>query len=230
MVKKPKVCVIDENSNVKLGWEQSLGSQASLFFFRDHLEFFDRLSRDPNFSLDFQCIIIGKIYPHLNNFDILESDAIERIRSLTKSPLFLNWQGYISKEELERRFDGKIFHRYGVKWHTLRLRIQRLSSRKEVSIRPMTIAQPSNKKIRQLSRLQRCQELLKVMAARADGVYKDKIEFYAYHDQEMGVQLLEALYNRLLTQKERPTGCPSRYINSSPVIAARILQETLAYH
>jgi hypothetical protein len=65
------------------------------------------------------------------------------------------------------------------------------------------------------------------MARKATGPHKEKIEYYAYQDQKTGVQLLEAIYNRLLTDKDRPTTCPSKYINSSPVIAQRILHETL---
>ena len=226
MVKKPRVCVVDENVGVKAGWEQSLGHQATLHFFRDYEQLLEHAKADASFLPALQCVILGKLYPHLPVPDLLATDCLERLRMIAKVPLFLNWQGYVPKEELERRFDGKIFHRYGVKWHTLRLRIQRLSSKKDVSLRPMSVRQPG-KKFRQLSKMQRCQELLKAMATKANGAHRDRIHFYAFHDHENGIALLEALYNRLITHKERPEGCPSRYINSSPVIAAKILQETL---
>ena len=41
------------------------------------------------------------------------------------------------------------------------------------------------------------------------------------------MRLLEAIYNKLLTDKDRPATCPSRYINSSLVIAQRMLHEAL---
>ena len=78
-----------------------------------------------------------------------------------------------------------------------------------------------------ISKPERCSELLKLMARRATGVHKNKIEHYAYQDQKSGLNLLEAIYQRLLTDKDRPMSCPSKYINSSPIIAQRILRETL---
>jgi hypothetical protein len=224
MMEKPKVCVIDENVSVKTGWEKSLSHHASLDFFRDHTELMTLVDKDKGLIPSYSCIIMGRLYPHIN-LDIVNCSIPESIRGVATGPLFLNWQGYVSKEELEKKFDGKIFHRYGIKWHTLRLRIQRLEKKKN----PTIIAPPPPETFRdnQISKVQRCKDLLMMMASHAAGSHREKIEFYAQHDHETGVKLLEAIYHRLLVSKERPMGCPSRYINSSPIIAARILRDAL---
>ncbi len=221
----PSVCVVDENQRVELGWRKSLGKQAVLYFYRDHFELFAHAKKDETLYKKFDCIIMGRLFPHIT-FDLIKSNVPETISAQSPAPIFLNWQGYVPKEELDKKFDGKIFHRYGIKWHTLRLRIQRLQ-RKNDQILPAMIQKTSFKEARKLSKLQKCQNLLRVMAEKAQGPHKDKIRFYATHDQITGIQLLEVLYNELITNKNRPMTCPSRYINSSPVIAAKILQETL---
>ncbi len=224
MSDKPRVCVIDENLLVKVGWERSLGHHADLFFYRDHRPLLEDAAKDALLIPSFQCIIIGRVYPHIS-LDIVNSDIPEKIRKIATGPVFLNWQGYVAKGDLEKNFDGKIFHRYGIKWHTLRLRIQRVERKKNSfeQIHP-----PTKLKANILvSRSQKCRELLKSMASRAEGMHRRKIEFLAKSDPETGIKLLEAIYNKLLVDKNRPSNCPSRYINSSPVIAARILREVL---
>src|SRR5690606_15642524 len=141
-------------------------------------------------------------------------------------PLFLNWQGYIDKKDLIPNFDGKIFQKYGVKWHTLRLRIQRLNKqKKDLSLTSNAVPVKIDRQLA-MSKAEKCQELLKNMAKRADGSHRFFIETCASQNLNQGIELLEAIYSRLITFKDRPETCPSRYINSSPVIAARILQQT----
>ncbi len=224
MSDKPRVCVIDENLLVKVGWERSLGHHADLFFYRDHRPLLEEAAKDPTLIPSFHCIIVGRIYPHIN-VDIVNSEVPDKIRKQAMGPVFLNWQGYVSKGDLDRSFDGKIFHRYGIKWHTLRLRIQRVERKKGSfdHVHPTTKQRASVL----ISRSQKCCELLKTMASRADGQHRRKIEMMASSDPETGIKLLEAIYNKLLVDKNRPANCPSRYINSSPVIAARILREVL---
>ena len=146
--------------------------------------------------------------------------------------ILLNWQGYVTKDEVNSKFDGKLFHRYGVKWQTLRLRIQKFEknqrmTRKLPPSKEFKITEKQRQQVSSISRPDKCGEILKSMAKKATGPHREKIEFYAYHDRKTGVKLLEAIYNRLLTDKNRPETCPSWYINSSPVIAQRILKEAL---
>ncbi len=221
---KPRVCVIDENSLVKVGWERSLGHHADLYFYRDHRGLFEDAETDPLLIPSFHVIIVGRMYPHIN-LDIVNSDIPESLRKIATGPVFLNWQGYVSKTDLDKNFDGKIFHRYGIKWHTLRLRILRVE-RKKNAFEPARSPLKSRSTLC-VSRSQKCRELLKLMALRAEGQHKKKIEQLAKNDTETGIKLLEAIYNKLLIDKNRPENCPSRYINSSPIIAARILREVL---
>ncbi|MBP6217680.1 MAG: hypothetical protein KA436_03730 [Oligoflexales bacterium] len=231
MSEKPKVCVIDENPSVKFGWEKSLSDQAQLDFYQDHRDLVLKAEKDPSLIPSYACIIVGRLYPHIG-LDIVQSTVPQLLRQSAKGPVFLNWQGYIVKEELEKKFDGKIFHRYGIKWHTLKLRIQRMDKKKKQSQKPFVLPSsqqnlaPVPKQVR-MSKVQRCQSLLKLMASRAEGQHREKIEHYAFHDSKGGVALLEAIYNRLLVDRKGLEGCPSRYINSSPVIAVRILREAL---
>ena len=90
----------------------------------------------------------------------------------------------------------------------------------------VSVVKKSHKAYR-LNKEQRCVEILKTMAHNARGSHREKIESYLAGDQKTGIQLLEAIYNRLITLRDIPQTCPSRYINSSPVIAARILEEAL---
>ena len=235
MKEKPVVCLIDEDENVKTGWAHALGNEAQLVYFQDHLELFNQASRDNNLILSFACIIVGRYFKQIN-IDLVNASVTETLKASGAGPIFLNWQGYITKEEVNAKFDGKLFHRYGVKWQTLRLRIQkfeksrksfRATEKNEVSDKHSGFLE-SNLKYEGVSKPEKCAELLKIMARKAAGAHKEKIEYYAYQDQKLGMQLLEAIYNRLLTDKNRPTTCPSRYINSSPVIAQRILQDALS--
>ncbi len=224
MSEKPRVCIVDENLLVKVGWERSLGHHAELFFYRDHRPLLEDAERDETLIPSFQCIILGRMYPHIG-LDIVHSDIPEQIRKQAGGPVFLNWQGYVTKNDLDTNFDGKIFHRYGIKWHTLRLRIQRVERRKNTVEH---VHLPEKTKVNSyISRSQKCRELLRLMAARAEESHRRKIEYMAKNDPETGIKLLEAIYNKLLVDKNRPSNCPSRYINSSPVIAARILRDVL---
>ncbi len=230
MKQKPNVCLVDEDENVRLGWAKALGSDANLVYFQDHLELSNAIAQDKNLLGSLSCIIMGRYFHHLN-LDVVTNGISENIKNGFRGPLFLNWQGYITKDEVNNKFDGKLFHRYGVKWQTLRLRIQKFEksrkfSRKETFERPFRPAAGSFQ-AKGVSRPERCGELLRSMAKKANGEHGARIEYYALYDQKTGMQLLEAIYNKLLTDKNRPTSCPSRYINSSPVIAQRILHEAL---
>lgn len=225
MDSKQRICVVDENPLVRIGWERSLDSHAELFYYRDPKALFEAADRDPQLIPSFFCLILGRMYPHLG-LDLITTEVPEQLRQQSQAPLFLNWQGFIAKDYLERNFDGKIFHRFGIKWHTLRLRIQRVE---RSQARPSRLCLASHSGPRPMNRTQRCRELLRAMCTRAEGSHRQKIEHYAKHDPMTGIKLLEAIYNRLLIDKNRPTNCPSRYINSSPIIAARILKEVL-YH
>jgi len=231
---KPYVCLLDENPDVRQGWESSLGQDAQLFYFQDHLELFNEAARQKDLIPSFTCVIMGRYFRHIN-LDIVTSNVPDLLREQGAGPIFLNWQGYVTKEEVNVKFDGKLFHRYGVKWQTLRLRVQKfeknlkpfkpvLELKKEI---PVTSSYYSSKPASSISRPDKCVEILKTMAKNADSAHKDKIEFFALKDPYTGMKLLEAIYDRLLTDKNRPENCPSRYINSSPIIAKRLLKEAL---
>lgn len=224
MNEKPRVCVVDENALVKVGWERSLGHHADLYFYKDHCELFEAAEKDPSLIPSFHVMILGRLYPHMS-IDIVNTEIPERLKKLANGPVFLNWQGYVAKSDLEKNFDGKIFHRYGIKWHTLRLRILRVE-RKKHFLEPMRTPMKPRAHAH-VSRSQKCKELLQVMAGKAQGQHRKRIEEFAKHDNVNGIKLLEAIYNKLLVDKNRPSNCPSRYINSSPVIAARILRDVL---
>ncbi|NRA43825.1 MAG: hypothetical protein HRU09_02600 [Oligoflexales bacterium] len=219
----PLVCVVDEDSNVELGWRKSLGRKASLVFFDNPYSLLD--SAYEALLSNASCFILGRIFGKLD-LDIVKTNIPNQVRRKVSAPIFLNWQGYIAKNDLDRFFDGKIFQRYGVKWSTLRQRMQRVGKVQLVDDSHVRVVKKSNQRFF-LSKEQRCLELLKMMACNAQGAHRDKIESYIAHDQNTGIQLLEAIYNRLITLRDIPQTCPSRYINSSPVIAARILEEAL---
>ena len=222
----PLVCVVDEDTNVELGWRKSLGRKASLVFFDNPYSLLD--SAYETMLSNASCFILGRIYGK-HDLDIVKTTIPTQIRRKVSVPIFLNWQGYIAKNDLERFFDGKIFQRYGVKWSTLRQRMQRVGKVQLVDDAHVSVVKKSDQRF-SLSKEQRCLELLKVMARNAQGSHREKIEYYVASDQETGIQLLEAIYNRLITLRDIPRSCPSRYINSSPVIAARILEEALTHN
>ncbi len=95
---RPRVCVVDENPLVKVGWERSLGHHAELVFYRDHRALLEDAVKDPTFLPSFQCIIVGRMYPHLN-LDIVSCEIPLKLRNMAAGPVFLNWQGYVSKAD-----------------------------------------------------------------------------------------------------------------------------------
>jgi hypothetical protein len=232
MKKKPCVCVIDEDPHVGKGWKYSLGNDATLYYFPDHLALFEKAKEDAMLIPSLNCVIMGRYFKAIG-LDVANSDVAEKIKSEGSGPVFLNWQGYIVKEDLNNRFDGKLFHRYGVKWQTLRLRIQKYERSQKFQKRPTVVeTAPAPKpepllETSKVSKPDRCKEVLQAMARRAQGTHRERIEFYMTQDQSSGMELLEAIYDRLVTNKNRPETCPSRYINSSPIIAKRILHEAL---
>lgn len=219
----PLVCVVDEDSNVELGWRRSLGRKATLVFFDNPYSLID--SAYESLISHCSCFILGRIYSKLD-LDIVKTSVPTQIRRKASAPIFLNWQGYIDKSELDRLFDGKIFQRYGVKWSTLRQRMQRVGKVQLVEDLDVAVVKKRSQ-TSYLSKDQRCLELLKTMARNAHGSHRERIEHYAANELSTGIQLLEAIYNRLITSRDIPSTCPSIYINSSPVIAARILEEAL---
>lgn len=230
MKQKPIVCVIDEDEEVFRGWVRSLQSEAEVLCYSDHLSLLRQATYDKSLLATFSCIIIGRFFKK-HNLDIVQSNVPELLRSKCSGPLFINWQGFITKDELSKKFDGKLFHKFGVRWQTLRLRIQKFEKKSiqqkpygDLSIKTKLKKQPNS---RSIPKPERCYALLKAMANNAVGTHRERIEFYANHDPQTGIQLLEAIYSKLVTDKNRPESCPSRYINSSPVIAKRILHETL---
>jgi hypothetical protein len=120
-----------------------------------------------------------------------------------------------------------------VRWQTLRSRMLKVKTRK-VPIKKPVLVEPAAKPVASSSKEaiyhskpQRCQELLKEMSRRAGGRHKERLKFSAESDQKNGIAPLEALYNRLLIAKEMNSNCPSRYINTSPVVAKNILHQAL---
>jgi hypothetical protein len=227
---KPVVCVIDEDERVSIGWRKSIGLDGKLIYFHDYLEFFNTCQIDKEFASSLSCIIIGRHFKSLS-VDVVDSQIPKQIRSLGHWPIFLNWQGYITKEEVNEKFDGKLFHRYGVKWQTLRLRIQKYEKKLKFSQSPskenLVKVYEQKYKEAKFSKPEKCKVLLKNMARNATGLHKKRIENFIMSDMDRGIALLEAIYYRLLANKNRPKGCPSEYINSSPVIAQRMLYDAL---
>ncbi len=231
MKPKPIICLLDENPDVKQGWENTLGQDAQLYYFQDHLSLFNEVAKNKGLISSFTCIVMGRYFRHIN-LDVVTSNVPDLLREQGAGPIFLNWQGYVTKEEVNVKFDGKLFHRYGVKWQTLRLRVQKF----EKSLKPFKPVLELKKEIpidffskptSCISRPDKVLEILQTMARNAESPHREKIEFLAMKDPTNGIKLLEAIYDRLLTDKNRPENCPSRYINSSPIIAKRILKEAL---
>lgn len=230
---KPKVCLIDEDPQVKTGWERALSTEAELNYYQDYRTLFEEVKSKPDLISSFDCVIISRFLAQ-GTLDVFESNVTESLRSHGVGAIFLNWQGYLTKEEISSKFDGRLFNRYGVRWQTLRARIQKIKNKKTPVVDHAVKDHQVEKSVETapqddylLSRPQRCQEVLKDMAKKAVGQHREKLEYLADHDSKSGIELLEAIYNRLLTVKESPQTCPSRYINSSPVVAKNILQKAL---
>ncbi|MCB9229786.1 MAG: hypothetical protein H6618_09260 [Deltaproteobacteria bacterium] len=224
---RPLICLIDQDPAVRNGWLASLRDDADLHYFRDHLGLLrQQRAMSAGGAVTYSCVIMCRYYSHLS-LDIVKSPVPLALRAAGFSPLFLNDQGYVGRDELERCFDGKIYHRYGVRWQTLKVRIQKVGG-------PVDPARGAGRESTRgfnaagrAGRPGRCSALLREMAKNASGSHQEKIRFYADQDPSQGILLLEALYARLMTEAKPREDCPSRYINSSPVIARRVLYETL---
>ncbi len=225
---KPRVCLIDGDPQVKLGWQRSLGTEAELIHYSSKDDVYRALKQDPKNFSSIDCAILAR-YLNSNEIDLFDSDLAERLKNCGVQAVFLNWQGYLTKEEINQKFDGRLFNKYGVRWQTLRARVQKTKTRKILVRKSPTITVIEQAVVPpiQQSKSQRCKDLLKVMARNAVASHRTRLEFYAEYDEPTGVALLEAIYNRLLTAKDRSADCPSRYINSSPVVAKNILQRAL---
>lgn len=239
---KPKVCVVDEELQVQVGWETSLSKEAALYYYKDFNELLEEAGKDEKLLPSFDCLIIGRYFKE-SGLDVCSSPVIDTLREKGVGAIFLNWQGYLTKEEIDSRFDGRLFNRYGVRWQTLRSRIQKIKNKKSVTgagqaaprKEPESLASPKSgvpvskgdavASFR--SKPQRCQDLLRSMARKAGGRHKERLEYYASQNHQEGIALLEAIYNRLMTSSQGNTNCPSQYINSSPVVAKSILKQAL---
>ena len=229
---KPRVCVVDEDENLRASWHNTLSRDVDFLSFENFFQFFDYLKNNEQCLSDIDVLICGRFFQN-DTIDIFESPTLELLREQGVKAVFLNWQGYLTKDEISAKFDGRLFNRYGVRWQTLRSRMQKVKTRK-VPLKKATLpaeskpsAHPQRKEALYHSKPQRCQELLKEMSRRAGGRHKEKLRHYAEVDQKNGIALLEALYNRLLIAKEMSSECPSRYINTSPVVAKNILHQAL---
>lgn len=226
VLEQPRVCIVDEEQRVQLGWESSLGPRVKLFYFSSPEELLNYEKAHSFFLDSMVCIITSRLFNQKTS-DIVQSDFPRQLREKTNAPIFLNWQGYIDKNELERHFDGKIYQRYGVKWITLKHRIMRIGKSRQQYLGDQQLNVHHSFRPAGPSREHLCMDLLKKMAENAEGSHKARLEYYIFKDIKTGIMLLEAVYNRLMTSKEIPATCPSRYLNSSPVIAARILEQAL---
>ena len=231
MRSKPKICLVDADIQVKKCWELSLNTEAELHYYDHPRKIVQEARKGSDFLSSFECLIIGRyVNDPRGTLDILNSDYPEKFRELGLNVLFLNWQGYLTKQEIEAKFDGRLFNRYGVRWQTLRVRIQKVKSKLaqlKKTEEEKVVSPKIEKKQVYKSKPERCQELLLTMAKNAQGRHREKLEFYAKHDQSTGEKLLEAIYDKLLVKKEDNQNCPSQFINSSPVVAKNILKTAL---
>lgn len=227
---KPRVCVVDEDENLRLSWQNTLSRDVDYLSFENFPQLLEYAKNNPQYLASIDCLICGRFFQG-DSFDVFESSSLDYLREQGVKAIFLNWQGYLTKDEINTKFDGRLFNRFGVRWQTLRSRMQKVKTRRVPAKKPTVVeakpvALPKKEAIYQ-SKPQRCQELLKEMSRRAGGRHREKLRYYAEVDQKNGIALLEALYNRLLIAKESSTDCPSRYINTSPVVAKNILHQAL---
>ncbi|MCB9228943.1 MAG: hypothetical protein H6618_04960 [Deltaproteobacteria bacterium] len=255
---KAKVCVVDEDDQVRAGWEQALNGEITLLLCRDFDQLMEEAGQDASLLASLDCLITGR-YFEASGLDICNSPLIKTLRNAGVGAIFLNWQGYLTKEQIEASFDGRLFNRYGVRWQTLRSRVQKIRGKQpQTALSPEGVEELSQngakkgthksrssaaeKKQEEKARArqtaaaaaaavrtkpQRCQELLRCMATKAAGHHREKLEYYASHNHQEGIALLEAIYNRLMISSQGEERCPSRYINSSPVVAKSILRQAL---
>ena len=231
----PKVCIVDEDPRVQAGWKSILGPKVRSFFFNSPDQLLDFNDRQHFFLDSLACLVISRLFEK-KTLDIVCSDIPYKIRLKTNAPLFLNWQGYIGREELEKNFDGKVYQKYGVRWVTLKQRIARIKKSRQPAEKgqpgrsegnPPLSSPPPSPASPEPSRESLCLDLLRQMAANASGEHRLRIESYIARDLKTGIMFLEAIYNRLLVSRDIPPTCPSRYLNSSPVIATRALEKAL---
>jgi hypothetical protein len=227
---KPRVCIVDEDESVRASWQSTLSRDVEYLDFGNFTQLLDYARANPQYLAGVDCLICARFFQD-NTVDIFEGSILDQLREQGVKAVFLNWQGYLTKDEINTKFDGRLFNRYGVRWQTLRSRMQKVKTRKvplkkATSAESAAVASPKKEAIYQ-SKPQRCQELLLEMSRRAGGRHRDKLQHYAEIDHKNGIALLEALYNRLLIAKESSSDCPSRYINSSPVVAKNILHQAL---
>lgn len=254
---KPIICIVDEDISLLECWNDVLDADVEVSYFSDPVKLLEScLSNSERPLNDYACIILGRKFQG-GKIDTCKEDWCYQIRRRGGKILLLNWDGPITKGDLEGRFDGKIFHRHGVTWAHLRSRLLKLSQcptgyitseaianaqfnsfRKDLKDRSRNSSENLKKELRndvssfdylQNERGQKCKKLLLLMASSAKGQHRDLLLNYANQNSIKGEQLLEALYNRLLlaSTKGFSDNCPSKYINSSPVVAKNILREAL---
>ena len=106
-----------------------LNTEAELHYFDHPLKLVQEVRKKSEYLSSFECLIIGRyINDARGTLDILNSDYPDRFRELGLNVLFLNWQGYLTKQEIEAKFDGRLFNRYGVRWQILEFGFKKLKA------------------------------------------------------------------------------------------------------
>ena len=103
VLEQPRVCIVDEEQRVQLGWESSLGPRVKLFYFSSPEELLNYEKAHSFFLDSMVCIITSRLFNQKTS-DIVQSDFPRQLREKTNAPIFLNWQGYIDKNELEKLY------------------------------------------------------------------------------------------------------------------------------
>ena len=70
-IKKPRICLIDNEIDVRKGWEESLKPQAIVDSFKNHLDLLEKINSKKIDLSKFQCIIFGRYFEDLT-LDILD--------------------------------------------------------------------------------------------------------------------------------------------------------------
>ncbi|MDD9951417.1 MAG: hypothetical protein OXT67_07610 [Zetaproteobacteria bacterium] len=237
MSEKPLIAIVDADPMVYEGWEQTLGKDARVLYYPDHLALFKAATQRPQLLGSFACVIIGRYFQD-KNIDVCNSSVPESLHTSGAGPIFLNWQGQTERRMHSKKIAGKIMQRFGVKWSTLRSRILKYERTHNVAKLPRSLKKGNageaqiyeQKYLHEHNITDRCRALLRDMATHANGEHRRRMEHYANHEPSRGVELLEAIYMRLVTDHTPPESCPSRYINTSPVIAKKILETALYQH
>jgi hypothetical protein len=210
------ICLIDEHEPRFAAWQRSLGAEVKVWYFRDPGSFLVAAESAAEPLPRFYCLIAARNFAR-ESIDLLYSPLAARLKEQADCPLFLSWPGPTAILGKQHLIDGIISQPFGINLAALHIKIKRLA-KKQLSLEGIAATS---------SRERRCQQLFRHMAQQAQGSHRRILEKYAAEPGEQGIELLENLYQRLLAQKETPAQCPSRYIHTSPLLALRLLKETL---